>query len=122
MVLIGKVKTGFGNASYWMEKAERAFEKKIGIKLYNGTLNVLLEHDFILEGDLKVLYKEEYGGSEDVFLKECEVLGYKSYIVRTKKNSGKNGDHPLSLIEIISDVCFREEYDLKDNDIIEVKI
>ena len=105
-----------------MKKAEIAFEKKLGIKLYNGTLNIELEHDYILSGNLKVLNKEEYGGNEDVYIKECEVLGHKSYIVRTDKNSGKNGDHPLNLIEVISDVYFREEYNLKDDEEILVKI
>lgn len=112
----------FGNASYWMKKAELAFEKKLGKKLYNGTLNIKLQNDYILDGNLKVLYKEEYGGTQDVYIKECSVLGHKSYIVRTEKNSTKNGDHPLSLLEIISDINFRELYKLKDNDIIEITI
>ena len=122
MVLRGKVKTGLGNASYWMKKAETAFEKKLGKKLYNGTLNVELENEYILDGNLQVLKKHEYGGDQDVYIKECMVLGDKSYIVRTEKNSSKNGDHPLSLLEIISDVCFREKYNLKDEDIIEIEI
>ena len=122
MVLRGKVKTGLGNASYWMKKAETAFEKKLGKKLYNGTLNVELENEYFLDGNLQVLKKHEYGGDQDVYIKECMVLGDKSYIVRTEKNSSKNGDHPLSLLEIISDVCFREKYNLKDGDIIEIEI
>ena len=112
----------FGNANYWMKKAEKAFEKKLGKKLYNGTLNIELENNYILEGELKVLHKEEYGGSQEVFIKDCIVLGHKSYIVRTEKNSKTNGDHPLNLLEIISDVCFREKYNLKDGDKIEIKI
>lgn len=105
-----------------MEKAELAFEKKLGLRLYNGTLNIELAKKFILDGDVKVLHKEEYGGNEEVFIKECKVLGHKSYIVRTEKNSKKGGDHPLNLIEIISDVCFREKYRLKDGDSIKIII
>lgn len=122
MILTGKVKTGLGNASYWMKKAEEAFEKKLGKKLYNGTLNIELEKDYILDGDVRILRKEEYGGDQNVYIKECNVLGHKSYIVRTEKNSEENGDHPLNLIEIISDVCFREMYSLKDGDIIEINV
>ena len=122
MILVGKVKSGFGNASYWMKKAEEAFEKKLGTKLFNGTLNVKLEDEYILEGNILVLHKEEYGGSQEVYIKECNVLGHKSYIVRTSKNSAKGGDHPLDLIEIISDVNFREKYNLKDDDNIDVYI
>lgn len=105
-----------------MKKAEKTFEKKLGKKLYNGTLNIELENDYILDGDLKVLYKDEYGGTQDVYIKECSVLGHKSYIVRTEKNSTTNGDHPISLLEIISDVNFREKYKLKDGDIIKIVI
>ncbi|MBO4816569.1 MAG: DUF120 domain-containing protein [Clostridia bacterium] len=122
MILIGKVKTGLGNASYWMKKAEKAFEQKLGTQLYNGTLNVELKDKYILDGNLKILNRGEYGGDQDVYIKECIVLGHKSYIVRTEKNSKKDGDHPLNLLEIISDVCFRERYNLKDGDIIEINI
>ena len=122
MKLVGKVKTGLGNASYWMKKAESTFEKKLGTKLYNGTLNIELEDDYVLDGDLKVMKKEEYGGDQDVYIKECKLLGHKSYIVRTEKNSSKNGDHPLSLLEIISDVCFREKYNLKDGEKVSIEI
>ena len=112
----------FGNACYWMKKAEKAFENKLGIKLFNGTLNVELDKEYILDGDLQVLHKEEYGGTQEVFLKECKVLWHKSYIVRTEKNSTKNGDHPLNLLEIVSDINFRKEYNLKDGDIVEINI
>ena len=105
-----------------MKKAEQAFEKKIGYKLFNGTLNVELNEEYILDNNINVLHKEEYGGIQEVYIKECSVLGHKSYIIRTDKNSKPNGDHPLNLIEIVSDVNFREKYNLKDNDIIQIEI
>ena len=122
MLLIGKVKRGLGEASFWMEKAEQAFEKKIGYKLFNGTLNIQLNEEYILDSDINVLHKEEYGGTQEVYIKGCSVLGHKAYILRTEKNSKPNGDHPLNLIEIVSDVNFREKYNLKDNDIIQIEI
>ena len=122
MVLKGKVKSGLGNASYWMKKAELAFEKKLGARLFNGTLNIELEKEYILQGNLSILKKEEYGGTQDVYIKECKVLGHKSYIIRTEKNSTKKGDHPLNILEIISDINFREKYKLKDDSIINIYI
>ena len=47
MILIGKVKSGLGEAKFWMKKAEQAFEKKIGYKLFNGTLNIELENQCV---------------------------------------------------------------------------
>ena len=122
MTLIGKIKTGLGEASFWMKKAEEAFCKKTGMQMFHGTLNIELEKDYILEDNLKVLSKDEYGGTQEVYMKECEILGHKSYIVRTDKNMSKNRDHPLNLIEVISDVNFREKYNLKDGDEISVLI
>lgn len=55
-------------------------------------------------------------------MEECEILGHKSYILRTDKNMSENRDHPLNLIEIISDVNFREKYNLKDGDEIKISI
>jgi len=122
MILKGKVRSGLGEASFWMKKAEEAFYRKTGIKMFYGTLNIELEKDYKLEGNLKVLHKEEYGGTQEVYMKECQILRHKSYIVRTDKNMSENRDHPLNLIEIISDVNFREEYNLKDGDEIEIII
>ena len=86
MILIGKVKTGLGEGSFWMKKAEEAFEKKIGLKMFNGTLNIELDKDFILEGKMDIMSKDEYGGTQNIFIKECNILGHKSYIIRTDKN------------------------------------
>ena len=122
MILKGKVKSGLGEACFWMKKAEAAFYKKTETKMFHGTLNVELEADYILEGDLIVLHKEEYGGTQEVYMKQCKILGHKSYILRTDKNMLENRDHPLNLIEIISDINFREKYNLKDGDEIDVCI
>ena len=122
MILKGKVKSGLGQASFWMKKAEQAFYNKIGIKLFYGTLNIELDKDYELKGNLIVLHKEEYGGTQEVYIQECEILGHKSYIVRTDKNMSENRDHPLNLIEIVSDVNFREKYNLKDEDEIKIQI
>lgn len=122
MILKGKVKSGLGEACFWMKMAEEAFYKKIGIKLFYGTLNIEIDKDYNFEGDIGVLHKEEYGGSQEVYFKECELFGHKSYILRTDKNMSENRDHPLNLIEVISDVNFREKYNLKDGDEIEVQI
>ena len=64
----------------------------------------------------------EYGGTFNVFVKECEIFNHKGYILRTEKNNTKNGDHPLNIIEIVSDINFRKTYNLKDGDEVEVKI
>ena len=37
-------------------------------------------------------------------------------------NNRKNGDHPLNIIEIVTDINMREKYGLKDNDEVSIYI
>lgn len=121
MELKGKVKSGFGNASFWVGKINEVFEEKYSMKLFLGTLNVELEEDFVLTDEEKIK-ANEYGGNFDVLIKKCEILGHKGYIVRTEKNNQKGGDHPLNIIEIVSDINFRKTNHLKDDDRITLNI
>ena len=114
-VLKGKVKSGLGNANIWVGKAKKIFKEKYGMDLFLGTLNIELDRDIVLEENEKIL-PYEYGGTFDVYVKECEILGIKAYILRTEKNNKINGDHPLNIIEIVTDVNMRKQYKLKDDD------
>ena len=113
--LKGKVKSGLGNANIWVRKARDIFKEKYGMDLFLGTLNIELNEDIVLDEEEKIL-PHEYGGIFNVYVKECEILGIKAYILRTEKNNKKNGDHPLNIIEIVTNVNMREKYGLKDND------
>ena len=115
MKLTGKVKTGLGEASYWVGKIKNIFERKYNMKLYLGTLNVQLEHEYILKQGQKIK-ASEYGLNLDVLIQECEIMGHKGYIVRTEKNNKEGGDHPLNIIEIVSDLPIRDAKHLKDDD------
>lgn len=117
----GKVKSGYGKASYWVKKINNIFEKKYQMKLYLGTLNVKLENEYILDNKQKIL-ANEYGGDFDVLIKECEVEGHKGYIVRAEKNNEIGGDHPFDIVEIVSDINIRHANNLKDNDTITIHI
>lgn len=121
MELKGKIKSGFGNASFWVDKINPIFEKKYHMQLFLGTLNIELDDDYILDDEEKII-ANEYGGSFDVLIKECEILGHKGYIVRTERNNKKGGDHPLTIIEIVSDIHIRKTNNLNDNDSITLHI
>lgn len=121
MELKGKVKSGLGEASYWVGKIERVFEQKYNMKLFLGTLNIQLENDYILEKQEKIK-ADEYGGNLDVLVKQCEIMGHKGYMVRTEKNNQKGGDHPLNIIEIVCDINIRNTKHLKDDDEVTVSI
>jgi len=119
MELKGKVASGIGIAKMWVSKIEEIFEKKTGIKVYHGTLNIKLEEDYIIKPDW-IIKPEEFGGTQNVLVKKCEIMGQEAYIVRAEKNQTGQGDHDLKTIEIVSNINFRETYNLKDQDCIEI--
>lgn len=116
MILKGKVKKGLGNASFWIKKIEEKFYKNFGMKLFYGTLNIELEKPYELE-QYYTIGKEEYGGTQNVYVQECKILNQKSYIVRSEKTA-----HNSNVIEIVSDINFRESFNLKDEDIVEIEL
>lgn len=116
MVLKGKVKKGLGNANFWVEKIKDIFYEKTGMKLFYGTLNIELEEPYELE-DFWIIEKQEYGGTQDVYVQKCEILEQKAYIVRSEKTA-----HKSNIIEIVSDIKFRENFNLKDDDMIKIEL
>jgi len=123
MIYKGKLTRGLGEASYWVKKIEDVFIDKTNKKLFYGTLNIKLNQEFILNNeDFKIL-KKEFNGTEDLFFKECKLLGEIAYIIRTRSNNTKDlGHHPLNIIEVISGTNFRQKYNLKDEDEIIIEI
>ena len=122
IILKGIVVSGLGDFSYWIEKLKEVYKKKTGMLFYPGTLNIQLEHPFDLPKNVIRLEKEEYGGTVSVSILPCEIFGKESFILRTDKNAMGMGDHPKTIIEIATDVKLREHYDLKDGDLVEVKV
>lgn len=121
MILQGKVTSGIGIAKMWVSKIECAFEKKTGMEVFHGTLNIELDFEYTVKPDFIIL-PQEYGGTQKVLVEKCEILGNKAYIVRAEKNQNGTGEHNLQVLEIVSNINFREVYNLKNCDKIEVKV
>ena len=121
MVLRGIVSSGLGTAKMWVGKIEKVFEKKTGLKVFHGTLNIRLDEDYIVEPDW-IIEPKRYGGTQNVLVKKCRILDKEAYIVRAEKNQIGQGDHDLKVVEIISDINFRKKYNLKDGEIISIEV
>lgn len=115
MRYIGKVKSGLGEAAMWMGMVKDIFEKRYGIDVFLGTLNIELEDEIVLD-EKNIIEPEEYGGNFKLFVCKCIVCDEESYIIRTEKNNKVDGDHPLNIVEVVAGVNFREKYGLKDED------
>jgi len=115
VIFSGQVTSGIGVAKMWVSKIQNVFEEKTNLQVYLGTLNIKLEEDYIIEPDW-IIKPEEFGGTQNVLVKKCEIMGQEAYIVRAEKNQTGQGDHDLKTIEIVSNINFRETYKLKDQD------
>jgi riboflavin kinase, archaea type len=121
-ILRGKVVSGTGNFSYWIDKLHEHYQKKTGMKLFPGTLNVQMEEPYTLPKQVIRLEAHEYGGSVSVSLVPCSILGKTSFILRTDANEEGRGHHPKTIVEIATDVKLRDHFHLRDGDIVEIEI
>lgn len=127
MILRGKVISGIGVAKIWVTKIKDIFDKNVGIELFPGTLNVKLNEGYEVIPNF-VIAPKEYGGTQNVFVQNCNIKNditgeiQKAFIVRAEKNAKKIGDHDTDIVEIVSDINFREKYNLKDDDFISIEI
>jgi riboflavin kinase, archaea type len=122
VVLRGRVVSGLGDFSFWMEKLEEHYTRKTGMKLFPGTLNVLLDKPWSLPAQCVRLEKEEYGARVSVNLVPCCIFERSAFVLRTDLNESGLGPHPKNLIEIATDVKLRDVYRLCDGDEVEVHL
>jgi riboflavin kinase len=119
-VLRGKVVSGIGNFSFWIEQLHEHYFLKTGMRLFPGTLNLELEEPYSLPKQVIRLEAQEYGGTVTVNIVPCSIFGRKAFILRTDANEEGRGHHPRTIIEVATDVKLREQFHLKDGDIVEV--
>ena len=122
MKLRGRVVSGMGNFSHWIEKLKDHYCRKTEMHLYPGTLNVELDQPFSLPLDVTRLEADEYGGTVSVNLLPCLILGRRGFILRTDANEQGRGHHPKTIVEVASDVKLRDLFQLADGDEVEIQI
>lgn len=74
-ILRGAVVSGQGNFSYWIEQLQEHYTQKTGMRLFPGTLNILLDSPYVLPPQRLRLEKEEYGGAVSVNIVPCRIFG-----------------------------------------------
>jgi riboflavin kinase len=121
-VLIGKVVTGVGNFSYWIEKLKEHYLRKTGLDLYPGTLNVQLDEEYHFPPRAMRLEGEEYGGTVSVNIVPCRIFEEEAVILRTDNSERGEGLHPKSLVEVACEVRLRDKYHLKDGDTVRIEV
>jgi riboflavin kinase, archaea type len=121
-VLRGRVTSGTGNFSYWIERLSAHYERKTGMLFFPGTLNVQLDHPYSVPAEVIRLEKEEYGGTVSVSIVPCRVFGRAAFILRPDRIEQGQSFRPRSVVEIACDVKLREVYGLEDGDMVEIEL
>ena len=121
-VLRGKVFSGMGNFSYWIEKLREHYLSKTGMNLFPGTLNVQLEEPYSLPQRVIRLEGQEYGGSVSVNMVPCSIRGKSGFLLRTDANEQGRGHHPRTIVEIATDIRLCDYFALNDGDQVEIEI
>jgi riboflavin kinase len=114
-----------GNFSYWIEKLQDHYERKTGMRLFPGTLNIELEEPYSLPARVIRLEGWEYDGSVSVNMVPClirgSIQGKNGFILRTDANEEGRGHHPKTIVEVATDVKLRDYFDLSDGDVVEIE-
>jgi riboflavin kinase len=121
-VLTGKVVSGVGDFSYWIDKSKDHYQRKTGLVLFLGTLNVQLREEYSLPSEAMRLEKEEYGGTVSINIVPCRIFAEDAVILRTDSNESGEGTHPKTLIEVACEIRLRDKYQLKDGDIVHIEV
>lgn len=121
-VLTGKVVSGVGNFSYWIDKLKDHYQKKTGLMLFPGTLNVQLAEEYSIPTNARRLEGEEYGGTVSINIVPCHIFEERAVILRTDANERGEGLHPKTLVEVACEIKLRDKYKLKDGDIVQIEI
>lgn len=118
----GKVVSGMGNFSFWIEKLRDHYLRKTGMLFFPGTLNLQLDEPWRVPPGCLRLEAGEYGGTVTVNIVPCSVFARPAFILRTTANEEGRGHHPRTILEIATDVKLRDAYHLQDGDWVEVEI
>ena len=125
MELKGKVKSGKGHFSWVLKNINGIWDlynKKSGLSLYPGTLNIELDEEFSIPPNSKRIEACEYNGTVSASFYPCMIEKFNGIIIRTDKNEAGTGDHARSVIEIAAEIKLRDVLNLSDGDEITVHI
>jgi pimeloyl-ACP methyl ester carboxylesterase len=120
--LRGRVVSGLGDFSQGTERLHAHYERKTGLRLVPGTLNVQLDAPYDLPPHPLRLEAHEYGGTVSVNLFPCRIFGRRAFILRTDATEQGRGRHPRSLVEVATDVRLRDLFGLRDGDVVEIEV
>ena len=112
--------SGVGGLAHWMTVYADVYEAKTGVRLYPGSLNVLLDSPWYVPAVRIRLEPPECGIGMSIV--PCAIGGIDGFILRTDKNNSGEGDHPATVIEVAASVRLRDVLGVEDGTEVEVTV
>jgi CTP-dependent riboflavin kinase len=105
-----------------VEYADR-YEECTGVRLYPGSLNVVLDEEYRLPAKPTMrLEPAVLGGRVGMNIVPCRIIGFPAFVLRTDHNEAGTGHHDRKIIEIGAVVRLRDELGLADGDLVTIEI
>lgn len=99
------------------------YEQCTGVRLYPGSLNVVLDEEYRLPSDPPMrLSPAVLGGRVGMNIVPCRFMGFPAFVLRTDQNEAGVGDHDRNVIEIAAAFRLRDECELSDGDSVTIEI
>jgi CTP-dependent riboflavin kinase len=128
LTLVGRVQSGEGDASRWLERFNAAYSRKLGMPVFPGSLNLALPHTFDwhapeLQPHMIRFGHEEYGGERDVLLLPCRLrsLGEQRAFLWTTTTATRDRED-MRVVEIVAPIGLRATFGLRDGDEVTVEL
>ncbi|XRP96816.1 CTP-dependent riboflavin kinase [Methanocaldococcus sp. 16A] len=126
MIIEGSIVSGRGEGRYFLSLPpyKEAFKNILGFEPYEGTLNLKLNKEFDIN-------KFKYIETEDFEFNGKKYFGVRilpiKILINNKEIDGaivlpKKTYHSSDIIEIVAPIKLREQYNLKDGDVIKILI
>jgi CTP-dependent riboflavin kinase len=112
------VTDGIGDHAHWMTVHADLYEAKTGVRLYPGTLNVVLDHAWHVSSQRVRLEPPGYGVGLSIV--PCTIRRLDAFILRTDKNDRGEGDHQPNILEVAAPVRLRDALGLQNGDEVEI--
>ena len=128
MKLIGQIEDGKGDAAFWLKKYSLEYQRKLGVKIYPGSLNIKLPNFFYFRQDdlaakLIDMDKSEYGGERNILMLPCLIFQKNAFLWRTQRaEDGMIANFDYSLVEIITNIHLRSSYNLANGQLLEIDL
>jgi len=98
------------------------YERVTGVRLFPGSLNVVLDGEYRLPARRLRLEPAEYGGRVGMNMVPCTIGGLPGFVLRTDQNEAGTGHHGRQVVEIAAAVRLRDALGLLDGDEVEIVV